>query len=158
MEPGRRPRRLANGKRVNRRINQGARLHGGAPPVSGWPRRPGRLPGAAPHPAKRERRLAGAAFERPDETAGVAEPDALRDGQTGGGRPKLIISEGEPTNGPVMNIGNTRTPVRFRRHPDDCMTARFAEAPTRHCAMSVGHNGSLFRKAAGLMNLKHAAI
>lgn len=57
-----------------------------------------------------------------------------------------------------MNIGNTQTPVKFRQHPDDYMTAWFAEAPTHHCAMSVGHNGSLFRKVGDLMNLKHAVI
>jgi L-arabinose isomerase len=78
--------------------------------------------------------------------------------QTGDGRLKLIISEGESTNGPIMNIGNTQTPVKFRQHPDDYMTAWFAEAPTHHCAMSVGHNGSLFRKVGDLMNLKHAVI
>ena len=41
-----------------------------------------------------------------------------------------------------MRIGNTQTPVRFRAHPDAYMTRWFAQAPTHHCAMSVGHNAA----------------
>jgi L-arabinose isomerase len=78
--------------------------------------------------------------------------------QTGDGRLKLIISEGESTNGPIMKIGNTQTPVKFRQHPDDYMAAWFAEAPTHHCAMSIGRNASLFRKVGDLMNLNHVVI
>ncbi|ASS65456.1 MULTISPECIES: L-fucose/L-arabinose isomerase family protein [unclassified Paenibacillus] len=78
--------------------------------------------------------------------------------QTGDGRLKLISSEGESTKGPIMRIGNTQTPVRFREHPDAYMARWFAEAPTHHCAMSVGHNASLFAKAAELLNLKHIVM
>ncbi|ANY67470.1 arabinose isomerase [Paenibacillus sp. BIHB 4019] len=78
--------------------------------------------------------------------------------QTGDGRLKLISSEAESTNGPIMRIGNTQTPVKFKQHPDDYMTAWFAEAPTHHCAMSIGHNASLFSKVAELMQIKHVAL
>jgi L-arabinose isomerase len=74
--------------------------------------------------------------------------------QTGDGKLKLIISEAESTNGPIMRIGNTQTPVKFRQHPDDYMTDWFAEAPTHHCAMSIGHNASLFQKVGELMQVK----
>lgn len=73
--------------------------------------------------------------------------------QTGHGKLKLIVSEGESTDGPIMQIGNTQTPVKFRQHPDVYMERWFAEAPTHHCAMSIGHNASLFAKAAELMNI-----
>ena len=78
--------------------------------------------------------------------------------QTGAGRLKLISSEGESTEGPTMRIGNTQTPVRFRDHPDEYMTRWFAEAPTHHCAMSVGHNAARFAKVADLMGIEHVAL
>ncbi|THF74309.1 L-fucose/L-arabinose isomerase family protein [Cohnella fermenti] len=78
--------------------------------------------------------------------------------QTGDGKLKLISSEAESTSGPIMRIGNTQTPVRFRQHPDDYMARWFAEAPTHHCAMSIGHNASLFAKVGELMNLSHVVL
>lgn len=78
--------------------------------------------------------------------------------QTGDGKLKLISSEGESTDGPTMRIGNTQTPVKFRKHPDDYMTDWFAEAPTHHCAMSIGHNASLFTKVGELLEIKHVTL
>ena len=66
--------------------------------------------------------------------------------QTADGRLKLISSEGASTDGPTMQIGNTQTPVRFSRQPDEYMSHWFAHAPTHHCAMSVGHNASSLRR------------
>ena len=45
-----------------------------------------------------------------------------------------------------MTIGNTQTHVRFHKDPDAYMDEWFAQAPTHHFAMSVGHNGRLFEK------------
>ena len=78
--------------------------------------------------------------------------------QTRDGKLKLIASEGESTNGPTMRIGNTQTPVRFREHPDAYMSKWFAEAPTHHCAMSIGHNASLFEKVGELMNISVVSL
>lgn len=78
--------------------------------------------------------------------------------QTGDGRLKLISSEGESTNGPIMRIGNTQTPIKFRQAPDDYMTSWFAEAPTHHCALSIGHNASLFAKVGEIMKVKHVTL
>lgn len=78
----------------------------------------------------------------PVTTLGVTE--------SGEGGLRLIISEGDSTDGPTMKIGNTQTPVKFRKHPDDYMTKWFALAPTHHCALSIGHNASLFSKAGEL--------
>ncbi|KRF11160.1 L-fucose/L-arabinose isomerase family protein [Paenibacillus sp. Soil787] len=83
---------------------------------------------------------------------------ALNLTQTGDGRLKLISSEGESTKGPIMKIGNTQTPVKFRDHPDAYMSRWFAEAPTHHCAMSIGHNASMFQKVAELMKVKHVIL
>jgi L-arabinose isomerase len=78
--------------------------------------------------------------------------------QTGNGRLKLISSEGASTDGPIMQIGNTQTPVKFREHPDTYMTRWFAEAPTHHCALAVGHNGALFAKVGALLNIEHVTL
>jgi L-arabinose isomerase len=78
--------------------------------------------------------------------------------QTGDGQLKLISSEGASTDGRIMRIGNTQTPVKFKQHPDAYMEQWFAEAPTHHCAMSIGHNASIFAKVGHLMNCKHIAL
>ncbi len=78
--------------------------------------------------------------------------------QTGHGNLKLIISEGQSTNGPIMQIGNTQTPVKFNLPPDEYMSRWFAEAPTHHCAMSVGHNASLFAKVGELMEIPYVIL
>ncbi|MCF7931635.1 MAG: L-fucose/L-arabinose isomerase family protein [Acholeplasmataceae bacterium] len=67
------------------------------------------------------------------------------------GRYRLIIAEGESTDGPIMRIGNTQTPVAFKKHPDAHMQAWFKAAPTHHFALTIGHNTRLFRHIATLM-------
>ncbi|WP_084423311.1 L-fucose/L-arabinose isomerase family protein [Cohnella thermotolerans] len=74
--------------------------------------------------------------------------------QTVDGKLKLIVSEGESIDGPIMKIGNTMTPVRFHTDPDSYMERWFAEAPTHHCAISVGHNASLYRKVGELLGIE----
>lgn len=78
--------------------------------------------------------------------------------QTGDGRLKFIISVGEATNGPIMKIGNTQTPIKFRKHPDDYMTQWFAEAPTHHCALSIGSNAAIYQKVGELMQVKYVVL
>ena len=78
--------------------------------------------------------------------------------QTGAGRLKMIISEGWSTDGDIMRIGNTQTPIRFAMHPDEYMDAWFNEAPTHHCAISVGHNASVLRKVSALLNVESVTL
>jgi L-arabinose isomerase len=78
--------------------------------------------------------------------------------QTGDGRLKLISGEGKSTSGPIMQIGNTQTPVKFPSHPDDHLARWFAEAPTHHCALSIGHNASLFAKVGELLRIPHVTL
>lgn len=74
--------------------------------------------------------------------------------QTRGGKLRLIASEGIAVKNPILTIGNTQTHVDFGMPLDDYMDEWFAQAPTHHCAMSVGHNAALFRKAAELMDVE----
>ena len=78
--------------------------------------------------------------------------------QTAAGRLKLISAEGRATDGPIMQIGNTQTPVQFREPPDEHMSRWFAEAPTHHCALAVGHNAALFAKVSELLRLAHVVL
>jgi len=78
--------------------------------------------------------------------------------QTLDGKLKFIITEAESTNGQIMTIGNTQTPVKFKKDPDSYMDEWFAEAPTHHFAMSVGHNGSLFEKIGKILEIKTVSL
>ncbi len=78
--------------------------------------------------------------------------------QTGDGKLKFIISEGQSTNGEIMKIGNTQTHVRFNTDPDTYFERWFEEAPIHHCAMSIGHNASLFKKVGYLLDIKTVVI
>ncbi|MDD2533261.1 MAG: L-fucose/L-arabinose isomerase family protein [Eubacteriales bacterium] len=78
--------------------------------------------------------------------------------QTADGRLKMIVSEGEATDGAIMQIGNTQTPIRFNLDPDAYFEKWFQEAPTHHCAMAVGHQAELFKKVADLLNIKIVVI
>lgn len=74
--------------------------------------------------------------------------------QTIDGRLKFIVTEAESTDGEIMTIGNTQTPVKFDMDPDSYMDRWFAEAPTHHFAMSVGHNASMLEKVSDLLNVR----
>ena len=78
--------------------------------------------------------------------------------QTREGNLKFIITEAEATNGRIMTIGNTQTPVKFKKDPDSYMDEWFAEAPTHHFAMSVGHNASLFEKVADMLGISSVTL
>lgn len=76
--------------------------------------------------------------------------------QTGDGRLKFNISEGEAIDAPILLNGNTSTHIRFAQKPAEYMDNWFAEAPTHHLALSVGHNAGLFKKAAMIMGIPYA--
>ena len=78
--------------------------------------------------------------------------------QTIDGKLKMIISEAESTDGTIMTIGNTQTPVKFKKNPDEYMEQWFNEAPTHHFAMSIGHNASLFKKVADIIDCNNIIL
>ncbi len=71
--------------------------------------------------------------------------------QTGDGRLRVIVNQGEAIEAPILKIGNTMTHVRFAEKPTPFMNKWFALAPTHHCAMSVGNNAEAFQKVATMM-------
>ncbi len=76
--------------------------------------------------------------------------------QTGDGRLKFNISEGEAIDAPILLNGNTSTHIRFSCKPVEYMDRWFQEAPTHHLALSVGHNAGLFVKIAQLLDIPYA--
>lgn len=88
----------------------------------------------------------------------VGEVTTIGVTQTNEGILKLIISEGNTVDGPIMKIGNTQTHVKFNEQPDLYMERWFNEAPTHHCAISVGHNASVLEKTANLLNISYSTL
>lgn len=78
--------------------------------------------------------------------------------QTGDGKLKMIASEGFAKKLPILAIGNTQTHIDFGMDLDTYMDAWFRQAPTHHCALSVGHNASRFEKVADLMNIPFVKV
>ncbi|MCL1982296.1 MAG: L-fucose/L-arabinose isomerase family protein [Clostridiales bacterium] len=73
--------------------------------------------------------------------------------QTVDGRLKLIVSEARATDGEIMSVGNTQTPVKFALAPDSYMERWFAEAPTHHFALAIGHHADLLQKVGTLLQI-----
>lgn len=78
--------------------------------------------------------------------------------QTIDGKLKFIITEAESTDGEIMTIGNTQTPVKFKKDPDSYMDEWFYESPTHHFAMSIGHHGLLYEKVADLLEVPSVTL
>lgn len=78
--------------------------------------------------------------------------------QTRTGTLKMIISEGEAIDEQTLMIGNTSTHVRFPSLPREYMDKWFKEAPTHHCALAVGHKGSILEKTAELLGIESVFI
>ncbi|MBN1624129.1 MAG: L-fucose/L-arabinose isomerase family protein [Clostridia bacterium] len=78
--------------------------------------------------------------------------------QTYAGTLKMIISEGEAIDEQTLMIGNTSTHVRFPSLPREYMDKWFKEAPTHHCALAVGHKGSILEKTAELLGIESVFI
>ena len=70
------------------------------------------------------------------------------------GRLHFITNQGRAVEGPILKIGNTMTHVRFAMGPTELMNAWFAQAPTHHGALSVGHNSDQFQKVADLLGVE----
>ncbi|MFV0528745.1 MAG: arabinose isomerase [Lachnospiraceae bacterium] len=78
--------------------------------------------------------------------------------QTIEGRLKLVISEGEAIDAPILMNGNTSTHIRFAKNPAEYMDAWFLEAPTHHLALSVGKNADVFFKVAQMLGIEYAVV
>ncbi|WP_420455676.1 L-arabinose isomerase family protein [Rubrivirga sp.] len=78
--------------------------------------------------------------------------------QTGAGRLKLLVAEGEAVPGPILEIGNTNSRYRFPLGVRAFMDRWCAEGPHHHCAIGVGHQGSRIEKLGALLGLEVVQI
>lgn len=78
--------------------------------------------------------------------------------QTREGNLKMIVSEGVASDAPILMNGNTSTHIRFSLKPAEYMDRWFAQAPTHHCALSVGKNAGQFLKVAQLLKIESAVV
>lgn len=74
------------------------------------------------------------------------------------GKLRVIVNQGQATDGDILRIGNTMTPVKFAMDPSEFMDKWFMYGPTHHFAMSVGQNASLFEKVCTLMDWEYVTI
>lgn len=78
--------------------------------------------------------------------------------QVRSGKLKFIVSDALSTDGSIMTIGNTQTAVKFKQEPDAYMDEWFAQAPTHHFAMAVGHLSGIAKKLGTLMHVETVQI
>ena len=79
--------------------------------------------------------------------------------QTGDGKFKLVAAQGESIPGPIFQIGNTNTRVRFgNMRPDEFARAWIETGSTHHFALGVGHQLRKIEKLAKLLGLELAIV
>jgi L-arabinose isomerase len=78
--------------------------------------------------------------------------------QTRSGELKFLTAEGESIPGPILQIGNTNSRIRFNLKPAEFVDQWCAEAPTHHCALGVGHLAPTLRKFARLQGLQFTHV
>ncbi len=79
--------------------------------------------------------------------------------QTGEGKFKFIAAQGESIPGPVLQIGNTNTRVRFgNMAPDEFGQAWTETGSTHHFALGTGHQLGKIEKLARLLDIDLAVV
>ncbi len=78
--------------------------------------------------------------------------------QTLDGRLKMVAAQGESLAGPILEIGNTNSRLRFALDPASFVNAWCAAGPTHHCALGVGHRLSVLKKVADLLGLELVVV
>jgi len=79
--------------------------------------------------------------------------------QTGEGRLKFVAAQGESIPGPILQIGNTNTRVRFGdMKPDEFGQAWTETGSTHHFALGIGHQLGKIEKLARLLGIELAVV
>ncbi|MBI3972432.1 MAG: L-fucose/L-arabinose isomerase family protein [Chloroflexi bacterium] len=66
---------------------------------------------------------------------------------------KLLAAQGESIPGPILNIGNTNSRLRFALDPAAFVTRWSEEGPPHHCALGIGHQVPTIEKLASLLDV-----
>ncbi|MGD9519765.1 MAG: arabinose isomerase [Armatimonadota bacterium] len=78
--------------------------------------------------------------------------------QTGDGRLKFVVAEGESLPGPIPATGNTNTRARFEPDVRTFLERWCLEGPTHHFALGVGHRASTLERLAKALDLECAVV
>jgi len=74
--------------------------------------------------------------------------------QTGDGRFKFVLAEGESVAGKIPATGNTNTRGFFKPDVRTFMKRWFAAGPTHHFALGVGHHADTIEKIAAVLGIE----
>jgi L-arabinose isomerase len=78
--------------------------------------------------------------------------------ESGDGRLKFLVAEGESVPGPILEIGNTNSRYKFsigaRRFVNDWNS----HGPAHHCAVGVGHIAHKIEKLGQLLGIQIARV
>lgn len=74
--------------------------------------------------------------------------------QDGDGRLRMLVAEGESIPGPVLQIGNTNSRLKFVSDPATFMDTWCQEAPTHHVALGIGHHATVIQHIAKLLGIE----
>jgi len=78
--------------------------------------------------------------------------------ETGAGKLKLLVAEGESVAGPILEIGNTNSRYRFRMGARQFVNAWNAEGPAHHCAVGTGHIAGKIAKLGLLLGIQAVRV
>jgi L-arabinose isomerase len=78
--------------------------------------------------------------------------------QTGDGKLKLLVAEGESVPGPILEIGNTNSRYRFSVGARKFVEDWNVQGPAHHCAIGVGHIADKISKFASLLGLEMTRV
>jgi L-arabinose isomerase len=79
-------------------------------------------------------------------------------GQTGQGKFKFVLAEGESVHGPIPATGNTSTRGYFQPDVRTFLKRWVAEGPTHHFALGVGHHAHSIAKIADVLGIESAIV
>jgi L-arabinose isomerase len=78
--------------------------------------------------------------------------------ETGDGRIKLLVAEGESVPGPILEIGNTNSRYRFSIGARKFINQWNSHGPAHHCAVGVGNLSSRLEKLTALLGIECARV
>jgi L-arabinose isomerase len=77
---------------------------------------------------------------------------------SGHGRLKLLVAEGESVAGPILEIGNTNSRYNFSIGARQFVNDWNSHGPTHHCAVGIGHIGPKIRKLGSLLDIETVIV
>jgi len=78
--------------------------------------------------------------------------------ETGDGRLKFLVAEGESVDGPILEIGNTNSRYKFAIGARNFVNNWNGHGPAHHCAVGIGHISHKIEKLGMLIGMETVKI